>query len=143
MESGPAPGICTLHASVFLCSNIGADLFRRHDSFAFEDTVKLVRLQILDCIDFSGRPTDLQAVDSGGLVQTKVNAQIVLGKVASAAVNLAGLRHSTGDEFQSRTNRQAVALCPGQFEADPVFARKPMISQDHGRTDKEGQHGVI
>ena len=62
-----------------------------------------------------------------------MDAQIVLRKIAAAAVNFVGLRHAAGDDFDARVERQTIAFGAGKFEADPVAAGDAVIAQNHGR----------
>jgi hypothetical protein len=46
-------------------------------------------------------------------------------------VNLIGLCDTTRHEFDSRTNRHAIALGARQLEADPIAAWYAVVSQNH------------
>ena len=58
-----------------------------------------------------------------------MQSQIVLRKIASAAVHLAGLSHAAGDNLDTGVEREAVAFGPGELKADPMASWNPMISQ--------------
>src|SRR5580700_7365968 len=103
------------------------NLFRGHDALTFKDAVEFVGFQILQSFHYSRRPVNLDTVDLGALVQSKVNSRVVHGKIATAALNFRRLRHSAGHDFQSRSDGHAVALRSGQFETHPMTTAKPVI----------------
>src|SRR6516162_8919136 len=109
----------------------GTDFLGGHRTVPFQHGIELVSVKILERFHFAGRPADRNAVDPGGRVQTEVYAQVVLRKIASAAVDLFGLAHSVRDNSGSRTNRQAVAAGALQLKARPVPAGYSTIPQDH------------
>lgn len=106
-----------------------ADLIRGDDSVAFEHCVELVGRQAADVIDGSGWPANFDAVDFCGRAEPKVQAQIVLREIASAAMNFAGLRHSSGNNFDTSIEGEAVAFGSSELETDPMASRNPMIFQ--------------
>src|SRR5437588_1271625 len=55
-----------------------ADLFRKHYALAFEYCIEPVHGQVLHAIERPRRPANLHTVDHRCLVQTKMDAQIVL-----------------------------------------------------------------
>ena len=65
------------------------------------------------------------------IAQAEVEPQVVLRQIAAAAPHFIGLREIAGDDFDSRIQRQSVALRPGEFEADPVIARAAFGTKDH------------
>jgi hypothetical protein len=71
-------------------------------------------------------------IDFFGRAKAEVQARIILGEIASAAVHLIGLCDTAGYEFHSRTNRHAIALAARQVEADPIAAWYAVIFQNHG-----------
>ena len=74
-----------------------------HDAAAFQHSVELISLKVLDRLDFTGRPFDFERIDLGRIVQTKVHAKIVVGQIAAPTEDLGCLRHPSSDEFQPRT----------------------------------------
>ena len=79
----------------------------------------------------AGGPMDLDLIDLRCVCQSEMDSQIVLREVAAATVNFVGLRHATGDDRDSRIQRETIALGAGQFKADPVTSWNSAISQDH------------
>src|SRR3569833_1516678 len=88
----------------------------RNDSFAFTDGVVAIGLEILQGFHFARRPTHFEGIDLCGGTESKMHAQIVLRKVAAAAVDLVRLGDAIGRQLELRVERQAVALCAGEFE---------------------------
>jgi hypothetical protein len=61
--------------------------------------------------------------------QPRVYAQIVLRKITASAMNLIGLRHSTGDNFDASIECEAVAFGSSELETDPMASRNTFIFQ--------------
>ena len=60
-----------------------------------------------------------------------MDPQIILRKIAAAAVDLVGLRHAAGDDLDAGIEREPVALGAGQLEADPMASGDAVIAQNH------------
>src|ERR1700744_2386856 len=110
-----------------------ADLFRSNDSGSFEDGVKVIGSYVGELFDRARRPSDFDGVDASRLCQPEMQTQIVLGEIAAAAANLIGLRHASSGESDARPEPQPIALCPGQFEADPMCAQDAVVVKNHRR----------
>lgn len=81
-----------------------ADLLQRNDALAFEDSVVLIGGKILDYINRSRWPADLYAVDRPCIGQTKVNSQITLREITTAAANRLRLCYPCRDDFDPRAD---------------------------------------
>src|ERR1700682_3347141 len=103
----------------------------RHNSRTFEHGIELVGGQIGERLDGSRRPRNLDAIDFFGRAQTKVQASVILGEIAAAAVHFVGLGHPTRCKSDSGTNRHAIAFGARQIEADPIAAWYAVVFQNH------------
>ena len=89
---------------------MGTHLGQGDDSFAFQNAIELIGREILGRIDRAGWPAYFERVDLSGCAEAKMHAEIVLRNITAAAVNLVGLGHPSGDDFQACANRQSIAL---------------------------------
>ena len=103
--------------------------------------IELIGSQTADVIDCAGGPVNLDAIDLGRRAKTEVHAQIVLRKIAAAAVDFAGLRHAAGDNLHARIQGQAIALGSGKLKAHPVAPRNALIPArpSDGRRDRRSR----
>src|SRR5208283_131077 len=76
-----------------------ANLFGRNHSLPFPHTIKPVCFQLLYGLNLARRPANLQAVDLRCLIQPEVHSQVMLRKVAPAAMNLFRLRDSSSRQL--------------------------------------------
>ena len=77
---------------------------------------------LVEAIDMSARPADLEKVDDIRLAQSKVNAQIVLGIITAAAAHFLDLRMLAGDATNARADRTPVRLYATALHLEPVVA---------------------
>ena len=64
---------------------MGCNCSAGDDSTAFLDAIKTVRLQVVQSLDFTRRPFDLEVVDLVVIAQAKVDPQIALREIAASA----------------------------------------------------------
>src|SRR5271168_4396635 len=63
--------------------------------------------------------------------QAKVDPQVILREIASAAANLVQLHQVAGGGTETRVEGEQVAFCSFKFEADPMIVGPPLGAQDH------------
>ncbi len=95
--------LLTFHRAAFFGVSrfMRADAFFRNNSLPFKHRVEFVRGKILYLIHGSRRPVDLYMIDSLRCAEAEMHPQIILREIASAAVNLIGLRHSAGNDLDA------------------------------------------
>src|SRR5438045_2512697 len=106
------------------------NLLGRDDSLPFKHAIKLIHRQILQRIHGSRRPANLNRIDFRRGIQTKMDSQIILGKIAAAAMNLVDLRHTTGDNLDSGANSGPVALASSKLKRDPMIGIVAFVMQN-------------
>src|SRR5271165_1464118 len=117
------------------------DALRGDNPLPFQHGIELIRGHSRQILYLSRWPANFDAVDFLRCANAKVHAQVVLRQIAAAAVNLFGLGHAPGDNFNARVERQAIALGPGQFKTNPVVSWNAVIAQNHrGAIDIADDH---
>ena len=81
------------------------------DAGGFYDGVDGVGGDVLQRFDFATGPADLHRVDFCGFAEAEVEAEIVLGEIASAAADFGDLADATGVDGDASADGGAIAFC--------------------------------
>ena len=82
------------------------------DPLPLGDGDDLIRCHIPNRFGFACRPAHVDSIDTRGLAETHVHAQIVLTKITRSRLHLARLRTPAGDHGHARAQPVAVAARP-------------------------------
>src|SRR5437879_8742023 len=90
--------------------------------FPFDHGINVVPREILERLNLTIRPTDLDRFHPGCGSQTEVQTQVILRYVAATAAHFAKLLNTAGADGHARANCGAVALGANQLEQHAVVA---------------------
>src|ERR1022692_2303953 len=71
-----------------------------------------------------------------------MHAKIVLRQITSPTMDFVGLAHASSYDLDPRADCQAITLGPSELKADPMPARDPVVSKNHGATVQILYHHV-
>src|SRR5205814_3077931 len=116
------------------------ELLRADDAFTLFDEDDLVGLDVFERFDEAAGPADFEELDGFGFTNAEVDAQIVLRKIAAAAVDFVDLGMETffaremRDAFDARADTAAIGFCANGFDFDPVIRGARIATQKLGKS---------
>src|SRR5262249_57728 len=90
----------------------------------------LIRFDRFDHVDGAARPIDFETIGLSRLVQSEVDAQIVLSLIARSGLDVACQSLSAGRWFPGRTNSIAVAFGSDSANQDSVIAVCSFVAEE-------------
>jgi len=96
---------------------------------AFLDQIELTGTHIMEDLPLSAGPLDLNGFRPRGFAQTKMQSEIALRNVTSAAAHLLQLLLTIDMYGDPRANPIAIGLRPYQFQHDPVSVLSVVLQQ--------------
>src|SRR5438552_15018569 len=72
-----------------------------NDPFPFQQGIEAIGCEVLERLNFPGRPADLQRLNLLCRPSPKVQTEIALGEVTTATANLVGMRHPAGHDLNA------------------------------------------
>src|SRR6476661_9409837 len=92
----------------------------RHNAFPLLNYQFPVRSLVLDLVHFAGRPMNDDAVDAGGLTQSKLKAAIAGRLEAAVGPNFVRLNQIAGSDLHACTETVAIGPRTDYFNGEPV-----------------------
>jgi hypothetical protein len=114
----------------------------RDNAFPLLNYYFLVRSLVLDLVHFPRRPANDDAVDAGGLTQSKVKEAIAGRLEAAVGPNFVRLNHIAGSDLHACTETVAIGTRTDCFDGEPVSGRRCLISQKHWRAIENCEKNV-
>src|SRR5690348_17187947 len=102
------------------CLLIAGQCAETERRLALENRIETVSPEIFQYFDFAVRPANFELIHPIFFAQPKVDAQVILRKIAAAAADLIGLHQLSSCGFYARADGETVLERAGKLQRDPV-----------------------
>src|SRR5436305_13918051 len=123
-------------------TRLAGELLHLQLVFPFFDQIKLIGLNVTECLTLSAGPCDLDTFYAGSFAETEIGTEIALGKIAASAGDLADLRQPASHNAKACSHRVAVTLGSNEFEIEEMIPITAAIMQQQGRVSIVGYDHV-
>src|SRR2546426_12824709 len=89
----------------YLSSRVASEIFLINQTLTFFDGQILVHARVGNLVNYTTRPMNFYKIYLRSFFETKMQPEIILRKIASAASHLIHLRQIPGDNFRSEERR--------------------------------------